>query len=149
MEAFISGQWRTPTRGEVYIGGTWRRLSRIEVYINGAWRSAAKFIQPLTLRVSPNPVLGSGGGPKPLSRIVSSEAASALPTGGLAPYQYSWAVTSGNVTVRSPTMSSTDFYATLGPNEYRVANATVTCTDALGSVANATLRIELSNFAEV
>lgn len=141
MEIFRDGSWKTPQRGEVLVAGSWRRIVRGEVYAGGQWRSLFKFVSPLS--VSAGNVQGSQSYFKP-TRVTSSPS-TATPTGGLAPYSYSWVVTSGFVTASSPSTASTTFSQVVGPYGQEFATAQVTCTDALGTTATATINITLTN----
>jgi len=134
MDAFISGGWRTPARGEVLLGGAWRRISRAEVYRGGSWRPCLSFIAPLSLSVTPS-VDGSvyTGAPRPA--VVTSGQAVATPTGGAMPYSYSWTVAGGAVAL-APNVASTAFRATVPYASEVSGTATVVCTDAFGSTAS-------------
>lgn len=136
MEARIGGAWREIIYGEVYINGAWRRLKYAEGYISGAWRQIANFIEPLTLDVSP-PAPSKFG----TSDTITSNTVTATPTGGLAPFTYSWVRTSGStdIDVNSPAAASTTFTgAGLDADTLTTATFTCTVTDALGSTADDT-----------
>lgn len=132
MEAFISGAWRAPARGEVLIGGAWRRITRAESYRGGGWMGIASFIPPLSLSVTPY-VQGGANPAKPSRLTVTTSYAQATPSGGTAPYSYAW--TASGVTITNPANSFTAFTASLGNNQEIYATATVTCTDANGNTA--------------
>lgn len=132
MDAFISGGWRTPKRGEVLLGGAWRRITRGEVFRAGQWRTCLSFIGPLSLNVTPF-VQGFAVGSRFRPETVTTEKAVATPTGGAAPYRYSWSAS--GVTILSQTMASTAFSASVGPGQTISGVATVTCTDSFGSTA--------------
>lgn len=133
MEAFISGAWRTPARGEVLIGGAWRRIVRGESYRGGGWSTIASFISPLTLTVSPAYISGIVSSAKPVRQSVTSDYATALPSGGTGPYSYAWSAT--GVTVTNPNNAVTAVRATLSPEQQASGFLAVTCTDANGNTA--------------
>lgn len=143
MEAFISGAWRAPARGEVLIGGAWRRVTRAESYRSDAWVTIASFIPPLSLSISPTSVAGIASTPKPSRRTVYTDYATAIPAGGRSPYSYVWTV--ADASAESPTTASTRIFASLGPNQVISGTAAVTCTDSAGTVASAQIEYYLSN----
>lgn len=133
MEAFISGAWRAPARGEVLIGGAWRRITRGESYRSGAWVGIASFIPPLSLSLSPPSVSGGVSPNKPSVQTVRTNYVTATPFGGSAPYSYSWSAP--GIAPSNPTNAVTAFVATLAPEQEITGTATVTCTDANGNTA--------------
>jgi hypothetical protein len=133
LEAFISGAWRTPARGEVLIGGAWRRITRGESYRGGGWVGIASFIPPLSLSVLPPYVQGIVNPAKPQQRTVVTDYAYATPVGGFAPYSYAWSATPAAAT--NPSTASTAFFASLSPEQQINGIATVTCTDSQGNTA--------------
>jgi len=143
MDAFVAGAWRTARRGEIYIGGQWRRLTRAEAYITSAWRNTLSFVAPMTLTATPS-VAGYRSTPKPTAGTVITDIATATPSGGAMPYQYSWTASAG-VTIGSPANASTNFSAYLVGDSERDATATVTCTDTFGSVATASVSLYFVN----
>lgn len=143
MEAFVSGGWRTPRRGEVLLGGTWRRVSRAEVYRGGAWRSCLSFVPPLALDVTPY-VEGGARSQTARPATVTSSAATATPIGGAGPYSYAWSVAGGALPT-SPAMASTQFRANIPAGGEINGTATVVCTDAFGSTASGQTQYSLYN----
>ena len=143
MDAFISGAWRTVRRGEVTIGGAPRVITRGEVYRSGTWREAASFIPPLSLNVSPAYVSGIAVTPKPTTRTVYTNYATATPVGGRGPYSYSWIV--GGASAETPSNATTRIFSSLGANQEKTGIATVTCTDSAGTTASAQVEYYLSN----
>lgn len=143
MDAFISGGWRTPARGEVLIGGTWRRITRAEVYRGDQWRACLSFVPPLSLNVTPY-VDGTvyTGARRPA--VVTSSMATATPVGGAMPYTYSWTVTGGAAAL-APNMASTAFRATVPYGGEVSGTATVVCTDRFGSTASGQTQYFLYN----
>ncbi|MBO9624176.1 MAG: hypothetical protein J7500_15820 [Sphingomonas sp.] len=139
MEGFIAGAWRQFLRSEIYLGGQWRRLTRVEGYVGGQWRTLARFVQPLSVSISPTSVYGFANPFKPSVQTVTSGTVVATPSGGLGPYSYAWS--SGN----SPTSAFNSFTATLAANTELDFAATLTVTDSLGSTANASVDVTLVN----
>lgn len=78
----------------------------------------------------------------------TSNAATATPSGGTAPYDYAWEFVSGDATIvaNTPLVASTTFRATVGSaNPDRVAAWRCKVTDALGRIAYTnTVAIDLS-----
>lgn len=128
MKAKVAGAARTATRGYARIGGSDRRLTRAVGLSGGQVRTLAVFALPLTVSVTPV-VVGSGTGTTP--QMVTTGAATATPSGGLAPYTYAW--TAGN----TPSLASTTFSAFVPSNYTAQQPYTVTVTDAIGNTAQA------------
>ena len=145
MEAFISGAWRTPARGEVLIGGAWRRIVRAEVYLSGAWKSCLTLTPALTVAVSPTSVSGTQTPQPPRTVTVTSNGAQATPTGGVGPYSYAWSITSGSATITSPNTAATAFRQILSPDQDSDGSAQVICTDSQGNTAIGSVSYYLYN----
>jgi len=142
MDAFISGAWRTIRRADVTIGGATRLITRAEIYRSGGWQSAVRFTSALSVTAYDVSGFANGRG-RPT--LVVSNASQATPTGGLAPYSYSWSILSGGAAAQTAASASTVFRQTIGPNVTEDSLARVTCTDALGSSAFHDINITLSN----
>lgn len=143
MEEFAAGSWRTFRRGEIYIGSAWRRLTRAEIYAGGQWRTVARFVDPLVVNVLPNEAYGYANPLKPTAQTITTNSVVATPSGGLAPYTYAW--DSGN----SPSMAGNSFTRTVPADSDVFDSASVVVTDALGSVANATINVTFSNQSQL
>lgn len=143
MDAFVAGAWRNPRRGEIFIGGQWRRLTRGEGYLTSNWRSVLSFVPPMTLS-APSEATGYRTSQKPSSGSVMTNYVTATPSGGAMPYRYAWTATNG-VIITNPSQASTAFVLSMGPESYVEASANVTCTDAFGTVATATLSLYFTN----
>ena len=98
-------------------------------------------VPALTVNVSPTSVSGTGGGG---FETVTTNAATATPTGGVSPYTYAWDAPISNPT--SATSASTQFSASMSPGESISETGTCTVTDAAGQVASDTVEISMSNF---
>ena len=150
MEVFCGGAWREITSAEAFVNGAWRSLSYAEAYVDGQWRTVANF--------TPAGSGGGGGGTITLSLNTSSvnvatfnsstntSNVTATPSGGLAPYTYSWVKQSGGaITASFPTVATTRFAASgLTVDETRSAIFRCTCTDALGSTATADVSVSIT-----
>lgn len=144
LESFFSGVWRAPSRGEVVFGGAFRRLTRGEAYINGQWRPTFTFIPPLSLTATPR-ISGSRYTQKPTNGIVTSNYATATPSGGAGPFNYSWGVIDGPATIGTPDSAVTNVSAFVAANNAVEGNIIVQCTDSLGSQASAIVGYTLTN----
>ena len=133
MKAFSAAACREITSAKAFIGGAWRTLTVGKVYKGGAWQSAASFVLPMSVAITPNPAFGRGTG------YVTSNTITATPTGGLAPFTYSWTVVSSAprlVTINSPATASTTATADVSGGD---VNFTLQCvaTDSLGTAVTA------------
>ena len=132
MKAFSAAAWREITSAKAFIGGAWRTLTVGKVYKGGAWQSAASFVLPMSLSVSPSPANTGGSG------YFVSKLMTATPAGGLAPFTYSWTIvySAGTVTINSPNVAST---TVSGDVTYGDISFTLQCTatDSLGTPAYA------------
>lgn len=127
------------------IGGIWRTITRGETYRDGAWRSCLSFAAPLSLTVSPDDVVGFGRPERPQRLRVTTTPAVATPSGGSAPYSYSWVNLTGAAIIDSPASAGTTFSATIASGTSVEGEAQVTCTDAQGRTAVGQVRYSLYN----
>jgi hypothetical protein len=128
------GAWRDVPNGRIRINNNWRPLTRILVFNEGAWRSSSIFVSPLSLAIAPTSVSGIITAPG----TVTTNVASSTPTGGLAPFTYSWVRISGvSASPTSPTNAATSFNFFLDTPGTASAVFRCTVTDALGSTATA------------
>jgi len=131
----ISGAWKELSSGKVRVGNAWKTVTQGKIYVGGAWKDLLGFTPALSLSASPSTAIGSatyGFGPAVTNSVTVT------PTGGLAPYTYSWARVSGTIgSAGSPTAATTVFGG--DPNPDYVASSTFrcTCTDSLGNTATA------------
>ena len=148
MKAFLGSAWRDFTSARAFVNGSWRSLLNGKAYVGGEWRDIANFVPPgpggggggtLALSISPSAVYGES------STETVAAGATATPSGGQAPYTYSWAKQSGGaITAQQPTNASTLFTASLmGFGEVREAVFRCTCTDSLGSTGTADVTVTL------
>lgn len=151
-EVFAAGAWRSLTRAELYIGGKWRTVTRAEYWNGSSWKQAASFVPPLSVAVSPATASGSAMPLKPQPQVVSTGALTATPSGGKAPFAYSWSIISHTGSLPSlgnSAVASTIATATVAANTDQTAIAQVTVTDALGSTASATGTFSFSNHSQI
>ena len=143
MEGFIAGAWREFRRAEIYIGGQWRRITRIEGYVGGQWRTLAQFVSPLSVTIVPGYAEGFASPLKPTTQTITTNAVTATPSGGLAPYTYAW--TGGN----APTSATNTFTRSVPGNSQVTQTYSVTVTDSLGSTAGASVEATFVNEAQI
>lgn len=130
-----AGTLRTITRGYVKQAGILRTLREIKVMDGGTLRTVAVFADPLT-------VTASGAYAEGESSTLTTDSATASPSGGFAPYTYSWALLTngggGASTAATPSMASTTFTKT-GVSIGATFTDTwrVTVTDSSGQTATA------------
>lgn len=100
---------------------------------------------PLSVSIAPDPATGAGSGGG--SETVTSELATATPSGGLAPYTYAWTHVSGDaaITITSDTSQSTTFSKFMTPGASTSAVKRCTVTDAYGQTASDDVDVELTN----
>jgi hypothetical protein len=91
-------------------------------------------VQTLTAVVNPTYAFGSRNG----AGTCFTSTVTAVPTGGLSPYTYSWAKVSGDTfTIGSATSASTSFNITVSFGDYLSAVYRCTVTSADGQVVTA------------
>lgn len=143
MKVCVSGVWKDVDSGFIRVGGAWKRLSSIRVRVGGAWKDGKTFVPPLSVTVSPESVSGS----TTAFGTAFTDNTTATPTGGLAPYTYSWArVGGGSGTVDSPTSASTGFIRVMGADEALTETFRVTVTDSSSQTATAEVIAAFSSF---
>jgi hypothetical protein len=150
----LGGEWKTITAAKVFANGTWRTLAAIRAFVGGEWREVANFTVPatppgdgggstptgLTATASPTEQTASG-----TTASIISQPITVTPSGGLAPYTYSW--TASALVISSPTSATSKFTAPgLGRGEMLEAGVSCRVTDSLGSTvtAHATISFERS-----
>jgi hypothetical protein len=149
----LGGEWKTISAAKVFANGTWRTLAAIRAFVGGEWREVANFTAPstppgtdpgtptgLTATASPTEQTASG-----TTASIISQPITVTPSGGLAPYTYSW--TASALVISSPTSATSKFTAPgLGRGEMLEAGVSCRVTDSLGSTvtAHATISFERS-----
>ena len=143
MKVRDGGAWRDIDSGKAYIDGAWRDLTEAKAYIAGAWETIATFIPPLSASIGGigASAIISGGG------LATTNSVTATPTGGRAPYSYSWALLTGTgVTATAPTSATTAFRRTMLPEDEDNGSWRVTITDDLGTTATADVAVNFASF---
>jgi hypothetical protein len=147
----LGGEWKTITAAKVFANGTWRTLAAVRAFIGGEWREVANFTAPstppgadpgtptgLTATASPDTQQASG-----TTASVTSSPVTVTPSGGLAPYSYSWSAP--GLVIVSPASATSKFTKTgLARGEDDFASVRCTVTDALGSTTTAVAEIVFS-----
>ena len=134
-------------KGEVTVANAQKRMTRIEAWNGSAWSIVQSFAPPMSLSVTPSV---SGTSSSPSGGIITSAAAFASPVGGVGPFSYAWTKVSGDtLTLTTPNNASTNFRASVGPNDNRFAIYRCTATDSLGTTAFADTAVTLTNNSEV
>lgn len=142
LQQFRNSAWHSLSTLYAYRSGAWQRLKTLKVYSGGAWRLIGKFVPPVTVSAYPAGVGGMSY--TNTSVIVGSNPTTATPSGGLAPYTYSWAKVSGDaITASQPSNATTDFGGTVAVNMTATAIFRVTCTDSIGQTATADVSVSL------
>jgi hypothetical protein len=139
------GALRTISRLSVRVGGRLRQLRTLKVMHDGELRLVANFAPPLSVSVSPNFVSGAAFPLKPQAQVVTTGYATATPSGGRAPYTYSWSGSDAN----SPTRASTSFTRTVPAESEIEETHTVTVTDSMGTSASASVTAIFSNHSQI
>jgi hypothetical protein len=141
----LGGEWKTISGAKAFAGGSWRPLVAIRVFVGGAWREVVNFTTPavppgtsgggttgtLTATASPDDQTASGT----LASVVSAPI-TVTPSGGLAPYTYSW--TAPGLGISHATRATTTFTKT-GMSHGETATQATVCrvTDNLGASTSA------------
>lgn len=128
------GTLRTITKAYVKQAGVLRAIRTIKVQDGGTLRTVATFADPLSVFVTDTGKVAS-------SSTMTTDPATASPSGGFAPYTYAWTlVTNGGgaaSTANTPTLASTTFTKTgLSPGSDITDVWRCTVTDALGNTAS-------------
>lgn len=148
MKTRVGGAWKDIIAARVFASGAWRSLVGVKVYSDGAWRDVANFTSgggSITLAISPSPVTAQRR-----NATVQSLNVTATPTGGIAPYTYSWVKQSGDdITALSPSAAVTKFVAS-GMDELEERSAVFRCTgtDSLGSTDSEDVTVTLTRLED-
>lgn len=134
-----AGTLRTITSMKVRQAGITRTIRTAKVYDGSTLRTVAIFADPLSVTSPGGTVTGN-------SSTLTTENVTATPSGGFAPYTYSWALTTNGGGTASTTSASTSATTTftktnLTPEADVTDEWTVTVTDALGSTAQAVVPV--------
>lgn len=143
-----AGTLRTITRGSVRVAGVTRALRTIKVMDGGVLRTVAVFADPLSVSISPSALAAFAQE----NTTVTTDTASASPTGGLAPFTYAWTLQANGggtaSTANSASSATTSFTKTNVPLETTYSDTwRVTVTDAVGQTATANIIASFTNFS--
>lgn len=132
LRVMEGGNLRAITNLMVKQAGVLRSIRTVKVMDGGALRTVATFADLLTVEASPANVSGTQASASAIR--VNTDVTTAGPSGGLAPFSYSWAKVSEVGAANSPSMATTDFGATISPGT-QTGTFRVTVTDAVGHTA--------------
>lgn len=142
----------SPSLGDYYAGGAYVPAGTTGTY--GAVPSSGPISirdfygtsntpPPLSASISPNPTYGSRTG----AGSVTAGPATVAPSGGVAPYSYSWSRVSGDAfTINSPTAYATTFTAAVPAGVLRFGIYQCVVTDSLGATVAPNTTVELESF---
>jgi hypothetical protein len=126
------GTWK-PVTLSVRSGGVWRPVLEAFVRESGVWK---RFYQSLTASAAPGFISGFRLG----SGSVTSDAATATPSGGIGPFTYAWEIVSqigGTASLTSASTASTEMTATLTAPQTITGEIRCVVTDTVtGQTAN-------------
>lgn len=140
MKVRLGGEWKEITGAKVFLAAAWRTLAAIKVFVDGAWRDVANFTS------APEVAGFTASAPSSVTTVASlstirSSVVTVTPSGGLAPYAYSWTV-DGDATANTPSKASTSFTATaMQFEETRECTASCIVADSLGSAVVVTISL--------
>lgn len=146
LQVMVAGSWKPLKTLYVFHLGAWRRLKTLKMWDGTAWRTIGSFIQSLTVSVNPPTAVGFASPSKPITTTVQTGPVTAMPSGGLAPFSYSW-VASAGVTIGNPTVANTYFQKTVASGQTDFGSATVTVADSAGQTASHAIQLEFTNNA--
>lgn len=128
IHVFHSGANRTMKAGYVFASGANRQIKEIWIYRSGANRLV---YSSLTASALPDYVTGHGDPvDPPFISLIVTDPTHVTVTGGIGPFTYQWVRVSGDaMDAGTPTSSSTNFYALLGPGAIRQATWQCHVTD--------------------
>lgn len=138
-----AGITRTITGMLVKHAGSTRRVKSVKVMQGGTLRTVAQFASTLSASVTPSAVVGGAASNFPAT--VTTQTATATPSGGAAPYTYSWVNVSGYGSINRPTQAGTSFTATVPTGTFHGVFR-VTITDAIGQTATADVTASFTNY---
>lgn len=136
---------RTVTGMKVADGGLVRTIRTVKFMDGTTLRTVATFAPPMTLSISPSPIIGVS-----TTSTCTAGPVTATPSGGVAPYSYAWTRLSHSAltapTITSPSTASTSFVQTGLPSG-TIEDATFRCTvtDAAAQTAAADVIASFQN----
>lgn len=137
---------RTVSAIKLLAGGSLRPAKTLKMMRGGSLVVVANFgpsAGTLSAAASPDYVMGSSYSSRPAS--VTSTPATVTPAGGVGPYSYAWAQTSGpGMTITAQGQATTSFRSNVYRNTI-LATFACTVTDASGAVATCDVTVELTH----
>lgn len=143
LKVFAGGALRDVKRIRVVVGGVLRDVSRVRAMRGGQLRLVYSRAEPMSVTIQPSFVSGRG------RNYVTTDAATASPAGGQAPFRYQWSIvetTSNTPQVSNPNNATTYFSAFVSRGEPIDATALCTVTDANGVTASGTVQMAFYDF---
>lgn len=145
MKIRSGGAWRSITSGKVRVSGQWRDLVNGKEYVGGAWVNIFNFTLPddteppdtgggvVNVSVSPTSLRQDQN-----TNTQTTATVTATPSGGKAPYTYSWVIVAQNgsatFSITAPTKATTAVKADNLPEGTTSCTIRCTVTDSLGTV---------------
>lgn len=142
MKINVGGVWKPVTALRVNVAGAWKNVTKVRVNVGGVWKDAGTYLTALSATINDAAPSGRTFGTNP----VSTNVVTVTPSGGLAPYTYSWALISGRGSPESPTMASTRFSEYVDDYGTAVGLFRCTVTDALGATVTVDADATFNNF---
>lgn len=141
----VGGAWQEADTRRVYQGGVWKTVKKAWIYAAGDWRLYFIGAVPMTAAISPPSLELETFG---VSTI--SGAATAIITGGIGPYTYSWTVLTFSApatpTIANATSATATFTQTgVSSASPRTATFRVTATDSTSQTASADIEVFFIN----
>ena len=141
------GIWRTITSPAVRVSGSWQPVQNAWVRVSGAWQNFYAAVTSFTASASPTFVTGLNIISAPDDCPVTTNSTTVTPTGGVAPYTYSWAYVSGDsATVNSPTSATTTFSRNVfinNPGQSFIRSGVYRCTVTDSASQTATADVDV------
>ena len=142
----VGGAWEEADTRRVYQGGAWRTVKKAWVYASGSWRQYFIGADAMSAAVSPDEIFATSS----MNTTVGSSAATAVVTGGLAPFTYAWTVISFDAgvspSITSSTAASTSFVQTgVAASDTHTATFRVTVTDSAAQTDFADVVVSFTN----
>lgn len=130
---------RTATSIKIKVSGVLRTVRSIRVMSGGVLRTAYIGTSALSASASPSELSGLNSNfPDP--GPATTQSTTVTPSGGVAPFTYSWALISsadGTPAADNPSFATTTFTQSLGVGQTNIATFRCTVTDSLGATATA------------